>query len=228
MSSVQFACTDAVPRMARATNIPSSGAFTYVCAVEFTYANWGEIFYLGNGTNELVGIEFDAGGNVYLYRDSAATSFTTINILTGSQSGWIRMALVGDGVNFQTYYQTAGGLFTTGAALGSIALATSRFEIANLPTAETDIDATFKLGFAKLYGAALSAADIAYEFSYRRPQRTANLTFYNPGNDAATVNVDRSGTGGDATLTGTPTDNASDPGIPWEPAHPTLAFAQNF
>lgn len=216
MSSVHFNVTNGSPRLTRTTNVPNEASFTFCCWIQITnYEDDGPFFYLENtGTVEFIYLYYNALGTL-LIQDHDGTS---TDIWNDTYTGWSFIAMTKSGATTTVYYRRAGqttltsvsGAFDTG-------FTTNRVSIGGSQTVGGDSEGQHRFGGTIIYSAVLSSTELIAQSFCRKPIRWSNLNFWNPCFATADVNVDYSGTGGNFTTTGVPTDSTEDPNISWDP-----------
>lgn len=219
MAVVDLNPSNGSPRLARATNVPTLAAFTCVIETSISaYEDWVDLIGLTRTANEYLLLEASAAGALYITTQDDGAANNTTNLWTDTYTGRFRVAVVCNGTSVSTYYQRAGGNFTTSATstLTGMAYTPDSLMFGASENFLNDSEGQMTYGMIKVWTAALSVAEIQAEFQQRKPVRYANLSFFNPCFANGTVQNDESGTGGALTKTGTPTDNGAEPLLPWD------------
>jgi len=219
MGSVRFNPADGVPRMTRATSVPTHDASTIVAFVKVTaYEDFMSLLGYRHANGDATEIWSDATGVIRgeLFFGGPVTMFS------GSPTDWLKVAITtevsgGDRI-LRTYYQTWDGTFTTGGTdTVNVTSAFSEIYVAAHPDFLSSMEGDFRFAGIKIWNDTLSSAEVEAEFAQRTPVITTNCVFANECTGAATVNVDASPVAENMTVTGTPTDETDDPWQAFEP-----------
>lgn len=216
MGSVQFATTTSVPNTQRTTSVPSASGFTHLAWVKLTsYGDYTTPFaWEGSDPFKRIYYEASASGDFYIWRDDDV-SWYAIPLLSGSDTDWHCVAIVSDGTDLAVYLAGDGASSFTLIESEPFAPSPGAYlSYGRQDAFPNDGNGTFRIAGSKIWAAALSESELNAELTSLTPIRTANLSFANNCQDAATVYEDQSNTGGDFSLTGTPTDSSDGPVLP--------------
>lgn len=219
MPSVEFNVTGGSPRIVRASNVPAFSAFTWCGWYKITsYQDWGELFALLGATGaDYCYFEANSAGSLDLVRrNGSGGSFAASNFWSDSYAGWAFLAVTSDGTTLRPYVMREADLGTLTALT---TLTTNTYTTTHIGVGAYDLNATpggdgnFRVAGLKCYDRALTSGELLTEAGSLAPVSTSNLSWANDCQSASTVQVDESGTDGDFTKTGTPTDNADEPDL---------------
>lgn len=216
-SSVQFAVTAGDTYLRRTTSVPSLSAFTWctwIKIVDNPYLDFGDYFALENIVSEYFYLESDSTGTLYIItRQGTGVPSRTTNIWTDGRNGWQFLAVTCDGTTARVYHrgEADASLTLVSHTLVDTPMGPSRVSMAALDLFPTDSTTTNRYAGVKMWTSTLTQAELLAESGALTPVITSNLSFANDMQSAATCQNDQSGTGGNFTKTGTPTDNADTP-----------------
>lgn len=215
MGCVEFAPTDSSVRMARSTTlartsfsaylrfkVPTQGSNASVLDFYSTSTPWN-LFSNGTGTS----------ARLYIWND---TNLYDVSGSNGYLGQWVDFAMRNvSSSTFAYYYKLASSSTWTGPnnAVGS-SLDFTNFAFCYYVSDPTSVDFPVRYGKIVLWGTNQAEATIQGETASRGLVASANAWFYNDCTAASSVGTDGSGASHDFTVTGTPTDNADDPGFP--------------
>ena len=218
MATVNFDVAGAAgPIISRTTNVPVPGNFAFGMEVQITsYEDFAELlgielnngnwFYLeGDVSGTLNAIQQSGGGPAVATRQIWNDGRTSWNYIAGSLA-----------TTTLSLYVLSGGVWTVLTPLTTTNFTPTRLVVGGSVVFASTSSGIFNYGTIKIWSAQKSEAILRAEAFSRKPRDWSSLTFWNPALLASSINIDRSGNGGNMTLTGTPTDVTSDPGIPWQ------------
>lgn len=222
MASVQFnvspgtsGVTPGTPSLTRATNVPDCESFSVSFWLRIdTYEDWAHIFALEHTvtTTRNFYLEGNAGGSLYLFEDNGGTS---VNLWTDSYTGWAFICITGNATGIRAYFQRPGGNWSKTTDIASTAGAHDYMAVGSEFKFAGDANSQFDMAELRIWNVTLTESEAQKEKYYSTPQKTSGLTFANDMQSASDCNVDESGTGGNFTKNGTPTDDAGSHPIWW-------------
>jgi hypothetical protein len=199
MASVLFNNADSITR----AGLPAVQPVTMIARINIVAFGGAAVYdnYFGQ-----------SGGPVVACIDDTLLLGTDTNDYTGStlaNNTWYTIAWVRSGNNHTVYLDGVQDITATDADSSSTVI------VGDFGNA--DAFGNFRLGFFKVWTAALSQAEVIAEARSRKPVRWANLFSWLPCFDASTATTDLSGVGGNYTVSnGALSDDALDPGVPWQ------------
>lgn len=207
------------PQINTGTTLPTIEGVTFIAFIQVTtYAappDFMGIFALENsgvGTRA-AWLETNNAGELLLANGSGATAV----LWNDSYTGWAAVGFVGTVANIIGYYQRfPTGAFTTSGTIASPAGALTYMAIAGEQQFDTAMDGIINISAPRIHNASFTAQQVSREFWTRKQRIWTNQRFWNPFFDAAAPQINRTGVGADFTLVGTPTQNPSDPPVPWQ------------
>ncbi|HEY3499628.1 MAG TPA: DUF4038 domain-containing protein [Polyangiaceae bacterium] len=222
MACVQLDVTAGSPRAARTTTVPAGNNWSARGRSKITsYENFGDIISLENGLNELLLLEFTSAGELYIgSQDDGA--FSSVNFWTNSYAGWFDWYIISDATGVHVGYRQAGGAWQTPSSAASVAFTVAQLRLGASTNYQSDSNGQIRYGVICVWNTSRpgGAADLAAarvvlqnECDSRALTTTTGSIFYNDCDTASTFGTDGSAAAANLTVTGTPTDNADDPGF---------------
>jgi hypothetical protein len=213
MSSVDFDPLNGVPNITKSTNVPDESAFAVIFDIQIvSYENFGATFVLSNSDpSTMLVAEFDVNGAYYVF-----TNGTNRDLWLDGYTGWATIAIRGSGAQFTAFHRRAGGAWTQVGPFAQTTGVPASWSVGVAPQAPASSEGRFRMRNFKLWAAARTSAELQNDSWTSKPRIWSNIRFWNPMLLSSSPNVDLSGTGGDAVLTGAPTSSAEDPGVKWQ------------
>lgn len=206
--------TPATPSHRRATNVPSIESYSSSGWYQIDdYDDWFQFVAIENeGAGRVHFIEGDVGGQLKLVSSGAAD----VNYWNDAYAGWAYVSSAGGVATVAGWYFRPGGVWTASGTIASPAGANNYLGSVTA-SFDTDVNGAYKRINYKLWNITNTEQEMRNEIWSAVPRKWTGLTFWDHGLIPAAFNVDRSGTGGDATLDGTPASSGDSPGISWLP-----------
>lgn len=224
--TIQFAVTAGSPRMARATNIPQlTGSWwaSWIQIVSYGTGN-GVVFTLeGAVTRQFLRIEQEVTNELNLYtRNGIATPTQATNIWNDGRTDWNFLCIVPNTTTVEIYLmnQAATTLtHTSHSFVDGISTMTSMSYGDGINNFPTTSDGTCNYAGNSIGTAVLNEAQVYALSRSLKPKIWSDLNFWNHDLVAGgSVGTDFSGTGGNFTVTGTPTLVTSSPPVSFQQA----------
>lgn len=190
----------------RGTSLPGATSWTMMAWIMVTTDTYGGIFTFGGAS--AFGLEYDDVANVINIAQPAGNDAGTTTL---SLNTWYHVAWTCSGTGAgQLLAYLDGALEATGDGDAAVTATTMRWFDTSFSAALTG-----RMAAVKIWGAALTAAEIAQERRQYVPIRRTNLNSFYPLLSTATDQDDFGPSSLAATVVGSPA-NAEGPPIPWK------------
>ena len=218
MTTTELDMTAGSPRLVSASPPPDM-ELSFAAWIQITsYENYIDVFGFERNAVDWCFVEADAAGTLVFLIDTGFGTRTR-TMWADSRATWNYIAGSVDDVGLlaRLYVMTAAGVWT---ALTPLAIDVG-FPLVDMALGAglqftSDGNGTVRYRSPRVWSGVKSESQLRAEAFSAKPRDMTNLVYWNSGLDASTFGVDQSGHIATMTTTGTPTDAASDPGVPWQ------------